>query len=330
MSMTTYSGVSQRTVAYASRKMLEYADFEMVLAKMGDTKPCPQNTAEQVKFRRAIPFTVSTTPLSEGVTPSSDAMTFEDVSVTLRQYGRVVTVTDWVRDTCEDPVLNEATEHLGNLAGGTVEQIIYNAVKGGTSVSYANGASRSAVNTPITLNKQRAVVRTLRENKAKKITRILGGSPDYGSAQVEAAYIAVGHTHLEHDIRGLPGFTPVAEYAQMKPICPEEIGAVEDVRYVLSADLAPFTDAGGAAGAMVSTTGTSADVYPILFFGQHAFAQVPLKGKYSLKPFVINASHSDSDPLAQRNKVGFKFAFAALILNEEWMHRLEVAVTDLS
>jgi hypothetical protein len=30
---------------------------------------------------------------------------------------------------------------------------------------------------------------------------------------------------------------------------------------------APFADAGGAKGAMRSTSGTSADVYPILYFG---------------------------------------------------------------
>lgn len=330
MSMTTYGSISPRTAAYAAKELLKHAAFEIVLGNFGATKPCPKNHSDTVKFRRLIPLTVSTTPLQEGITPASDVMTQEYVSVTLRQYGRYITVTDWVRDTHEDPILNDATTLLGELARGTTEQIIYNATKGGTGVSYANGAARTSVNTPISLNKQRAVVRTLRANKAKKITRVLSGSPDYGTYPVEAAYVAVGHTHLEHDIRGMPGFTPVAEYGSMKPICPEEIGAVEDVRYVLSADLAPFTDAGGTAGSMVSTTGTSADVYPLIFMGMDFFGQVPLKGANSLKPFVINASHVESDPLAQRNKVGFKFAFSALILNENWGHRLEVAATDLS
>lgn len=326
---TTYGSINQRTAAYAAKEILKHAEFEIVVGKMGSTKPCPKNQAEQVKFRRLIPFTVSTTPLQEGVTPTSDQMAQEYVSVTLRQYGRAVTVTDWVADVCEDPILNDATMLLGELAGGTVEQIIWNAIKGGTTVAYANGAARASVNTPISLNKQRAAVRTLRANKAKKITRVLSGSPDYSTYPVEAAYVAVAHTHLEHDIRGLPGFTPVAEYGSMKPICPEEVGACEDVRYILTADAPIFTDAGGAAGAMVSTTGTSADVYPIIIMGMEFFGQVPLKGAYSLKPFVINASHTDSDPLAQRNKVGFKFAYAALILNERWGDRLEVAATSL-
>lgn len=334
MTMTTTTGVSQRTALWAVREMLKHAEPQYVLSRMGKTIPMPKNKAEVAKFRRPVPFAASTVPLAEGVTPSAQAMAYEDVSVTMRQYGNFVTVTDWVEDVCEDPVLANATELLGEQAGSSVEQIIYNAVKGGTTVLYANGAARTDVNTPISLNKQRAVIRTLKRNKARKITKILAAGPDYNTFPVEAAYVAVSHTDLEHDIRGLQGFTPVSEYANRSPISEHEIGAVEDVRYVLSADLAPFTDGGGAkAGSgttMVSTSGTSADVYPVLYFGMDAFGQVPLKGAYSLKPTVVRATPSDSDPLAQRSHVGYKFAFAALILNESWMARLEVAATALS
>lgn len=333
MTLTTYAVVSQRTTVYAAREMLKHAEPVRVLSSMGTTKPATKNTADTIKFRRYIPFASSTVPLAEGVTPSAQAMAYEDVSVTLRQYGNFTTITDWVEDVCEDPVLANATEALGEQAGGSDEQIVYNAIKGGTTVSYSNGAARTDVNTPITRAKMRAVVRTLMRNKAKKITRILSSSPDYSTFPVEAAYIAVGHVDLASDIRELPGFIPVAEYGKMQTVSEYEIGSVEDVRFVLSPDLAPFTDGGGAkAGSgttMVSTTGTSADVYPIIFIGQDFFGHVPLKGAYSLKAFVVNRQPSDSDPLAQRGHVGYKFAKAALILNESWGARLEVAATAL-
>jgi N4-gp56 family major capsid protein len=334
MTMTNLAGVSQRTALWAVQEMLAHAEPMYVLSKMGKTQPIPKNKASTAKFRRPVPFAASTVPLAEGVTPSAQAMAYEDVSVTLKQYGNFVTVTDRVEDEAEDPVLQNATELLGEQAGASVEQIIYNAVKGGTTVAYANGSARTDVNTPITLNKQRAIIRTLKRNKARKITKILASGPNYNTYAVEAAYVAVAHTDLEHDIRGLQGFTTVADYANRSPISEYEIGSVEDVRYVLSPDLAPFTDGGGAKSGsgttMVSTTGTSADVYPILYFGMDAFGQVPLKGAYSLSPTVVPAKPSDSDPLGQRSHVGYKFTFAALILNESWMARLEVAATALS
>lgn len=333
MTMTTYAGVSQRTTYFAAREMLKHAEPVRILSAMGTTLPATKNTAESIKFRRYIPFAASTVPLQEGVTPSAQAMTYEDVTVTLHQYGNFVTITDFVEDVAEDPVLANATQALGEQAGASDEQIVFNAIKGGTTVSYANGSARTDVNTPITLAKQRAVVRTLMRNKARKITTVLASSPDYSTFAVEAAYIAVGHVDLANDIRNLPGFIAVAEYGSMKTVSEYEIGSVEDVRYVLSPDLAPFTDAGGAkAGSgttMVSTTGTSADVYPIIFIGKDFFAHVPLKGAYSLKAFVVNRTSTDSDPLAQRGHVGYKFTKAALITNESWGARLEVASTNL-
>jgi N4-gp56 family major capsid protein len=218
----------------------------------------------------------------------------------------------------------------GEQAGATIEQVLYGVLKAGTNVFYANGAARNAVNTVLTLNKQRAVTRALAAQKAAKITRMLKSGPEYGVSAVEAAYVAVAHTDLDSDIRNLTGFIPVAKYGQRQPISEHEIGSVEQVRYILSPDLAPFEDAGGAKGTMVSSGGVNADVYPILFFGQDAFAQVPLKGEEAIVPMVLNPGKpSKSDPMGQRGYVSWKAWYAAVILNDLWMARLEVAVTAL-
>lgn len=331
---TTYGDINQRTAAWAASEMLKHAEPVLVLQKFGMTKPMPKNKADTVKFRRPIPFGAATTPLVEGVTPSAQKMSYEDVTATLKQYGKPIEITDVVDDLAEDPVLKDASQLAGEQAALTTEMITYGVIKAGTSVFYANGASRAAVNTPISLSKQRAVTRFLKAQKAMKITSVLDGSPNYGTKPIEASFIAVAHTDLESDIRGMAGFTPVAEYGSRKPVCPEEIGSVEDVRYVLSPELNPFTDAGGAyAGsgtAMVSTTGTSADVYPVLFFGKEAFGTVPLKGAGAITPMVLNPGKPDkSDPLGQRGYVSWKTYFTAVILNQNWMSRLEVAVTAL-
>lgn len=327
---TTYGDINQRTAGYAAADMLRHAEPFIVLSRMGLTKPMPKNKAEKVVFRRPVPLAAATVPVVEGVTPSAQKISYADVECTLKQYGRPIEITDKVEDLSEDPVLATATMLAGEQAGGTIEQVLYGVLKAGTNVFYANGAARNAVNTAITLNKQRAVTRALAAQKARKITRMLKSGVEYGVSAVEAGWVAVGHTDCESDIRNLAGFVPVAKYGSRQPINEHEIGSVESCRYLLSPDLAPFADAGGAKGAMVSTTGVSADVYPILYFGQDAFAQVPLKGEEAIVPMVLNvAKPSKSDPMAQRGFVSWKTWYAAVILNDLWMARLEVAVTAL-
>jgi N4-gp56 family major capsid protein len=324
------AGISQRTNTYAMREMLKYQAAVTVLDKFGSSKRMPKNKGVNLTWRRPVPFSAATTPLTEGVTPTPRAMQFEDVPATLRQYGEVGKITDVIQDTHEDPVLNELVELLGDNLGRTKEALLWAELRSGTNVYYSNGTARNGVNTPISKAKQQKVVRGLKAQKGKKITKVLAPSPNYETKAVEAAYVAVAHTDLEADIRAMAGFKPVADYGTMSPICPEEIGVVDDVRYVLSPDLEPFADAGGAAGSMVSTTGTSADVYPVLYFAKDAYAYVALAGEDAVEPTIIPVGKKDkSDPLGQVGFAGWKTWYVAKILNDAWMCRLEVAVSEL-
>lgn len=328
--LTTYGVINQRTAAWAATQMLKHAEPVIVLGKFGMTKEMPRNKADTVKFRRPVPFSAATVPLVEGVTPTAQKMAYEDVQVTLKQYGRPIEITDVVMDLAEDPVLQDASMLAGEQAALTGEMITYGVIKAGTNVKYTNGSARSSVNTAMTLNDQRGTTRALKAQKAKKLRSILGASPNYATKAIEASYIAVAHTDTEADIRNLAGFVPTAEYGQRSPVAAEEIGAVEDVRYVLSPELTAFADAGGTKGSMVSTSGTSADVYPIIYIGRESYGLVPLKGKRAITPMVLNpGTPSKSDPLGQRGFVSWKMYFAALMLNENWILRLETAVNDI-
>lgn len=327
---TTYGDIAQRTAAWAAEEMLAHAEPVIVLQKFGMTKPLPKNKADTVKFRRPIPFPISTTPLQEGITPSAQKMAYEDVQVQMKQYGVPTEITDVVMDMAEDPVLSDATMLAGEQAAATLEQVTYGVVKAGTSVFYANGAARTDVNTAISINKQRAVVRALKAQKAQKITRILDSSTKYLTKPIEASFVAITHTDVEHDIRQLTGFIPVASYGTRNVVSEHELGSFEDVRYITSPDLDSWPDAGGPDAGFVSESGTSADVYPVLYLGKEAFGCVPLKGSGSITPYVINAKPSAADPLAQRGYVSWKTYYCCVILNNSWMTRLEVAATLLT
>ena len=329
MAITTYAGLSQRTTAYAAKEMLAHAEPILCLSKFGMTKPMPKNKANVIKFRRPVPLAVATTPLTEGTTPTSQALSYEDVTVTLSQYGNVVEITDVVADLAEDPVLKDAAMLCGEQAGETIETLMWGVIQGGTNVFYNNGAARNAVNTAITLVKQRGITRQIKAERGKKITSMISSSVKYGTVAVAPAYIAFAHTDLESDIRELAGFTPTEKYGSMQAL-PYEIGKVEDVRYLLTPVLSSIPNAGGAKGAMVSTGGTSADVYPVVYVAKDAYGHVALKGAEAISPSIINPGQLDkSDPLGQKGMVGWKTYHKSFIANQAWMARLECAATAL-
>jgi N4-gp56 family major capsid protein len=341
--VTSFGDISPRTAAYTVVGFLKRGMPYMVIEKFGQVYPIPQNNSLTAKFRRyflagttgaagngqptsAWSVPLALTPLTEGVTPTGRKLANQDYTVQLSQYGDFMTITDVVMDTHEDPILAQATEVLGESAALTIETLRFNVLKAGTNVFYANGGARSAVNTTVTLAMQRQVTTALLRQNAKRITSVTKSTPDYKTEAVEASFIGLHHPDLDSDVRNMTGYINPKNYGTTTPF-ENETGNVEMVRYLNSTVFAPFADAGGTKGAMRSTSGTSADVYPILYLARDAFGIVPLKGKDALTPMVVNPKPAPGDPLAQRGTVGWKCYTACVILNDAWMARLEVAAT---
>lgn len=347
--VTGYGDISPAVAAYSVVRMLTRAMPYLHLEKFGQTYPLPTNSTQTAKFRRyflsgatgaagtgsgSFYIPVATTPLIEGVTPTGSRLANQDYTVTLAQYGDYVTITDVVQDTHTDPVLQQTTDILGEQAAMTVETLRFNVLKAGTNVFYANAvAGRSTVASAIALADQRRVTTALNRQNAKKITQVVASSADYNTKSVEAAYMAVCHPDLETDIRTMTGFKPVADYGPHTTPFEGELGSVEQVRYLASTVIAPWAGTGVVTASAATLrhsdagTGDKVDVYPILFFGRDAFGIVPLKGKSSMTPMVVNPKPAAGDPLAQRGTVGWKLWTATVILQEAFMARLEVGAT---
>lgn len=339
MGTTTYGDISPRTAAYAAKEMLRRGAPYLVLERFGQSRPLPRNKTDTVKFRRYEALDTSPNELEEGVTPSAKTLSKTDVSAQLQQYGDLIEITDVIEDTHEDPVLQESVEVLGEQQAQMIETVRFDELKSGTNVMYAGGVDdRSEVNETISLDLQRAATRSLKRQNARKLTKVLRSTPSYETVNVAPAYVALVHPDLEADIRGMEGFTPAERYGQETP-WESEIGKVEDVRYVSSTIFQPWEDEGGDADPdgeddsgdeVVSSEGDKADVYPVLLVAKDAYGIVPLKGRGAVTPSVVNPSSRDkSDPLGQRGYAGWKAYQAAVILNDAWMVRLEVAASSL-
>ena len=149
VAVTSYGDISPAVAAYSVVRMLKRAMPYLHIEKFGQTYALPTNSTQTAKFRRYFlqgatgaagpdngagtngagqPFYIplATTPLVEGVTPSGSMLANQDYTVQLFQYGDYVTITDVIEDTHTDPVLQQATDILGEQAAVTVEMEITN------------------------------------------------------------------------------------------------------------------------------------------------------------------------------------------------------------
>jgi N4-gp56 family major capsid protein len=316
--------------ASSSVEMLKRGQPNLILQQFAQAMVLDKNDTDTKKARRYERLAAATTPLTEGVTPAGSTPTITDYTATLVQYGDYLPLTDKIADTHTDPVLMQYSGMIGEQAALTKEMITYGVIKAGTNVLYANGSARTNVNTALTLNIQRKATRALKRQLGMPLTKKLSSSVNYATVNVKPAFIGLIHTDMESTIRGLAGYKAVEDYATMETF-EGELGAVEDVRYVVSTVFEPFANGGGAKGTMISTGGTSADVYPVIYLAQDAFASVVLKGNNAIQPMVLNPGKiSDSDKLGQRGHVGWKSYFADVILNQAWLVRAECAVVELT
>jgi N4-gp56 family major capsid protein len=352
MSIQNYGTVASRNLIRAAQGMLEHAQPITVLGDFGTQREMPKNSTDTLVFRRTLPFGASTTGtaiegtnryvgtpavtasnfvLAEGVTPNSNTISFQDVTVQLQQYGLLFKFSSKVEDLYEDDIPGEMVKLTGETLAEVMEMVRYGVMKAGSTVIYANGSSRAAVNTPINLNVLRRAARTLESNRARRVTSRLAPGTEFGTRAVQPAFIVFTHTDGVSDVRNLTGFTRVEDYGSFKPIHDREIGACEDFRFIASPLLNSFLAAGSATlNGCLSVGGSAVDVYPMIVIGEDAWGQVALKGFGAIKPTVLKASTvNHANPLGQFGYVGASTWFASVRLNEAWMARIEVGVTAL-
>lgn len=328
-------------------EILKHAVPKLVLGMSGDQKRMPKNESDTVIYRRWLPKGGATTNantinqwsvdanahiVSEGVTPTAESMTPQNITVQLQQYACLYSYTDKVADLYEDKIPDEMKIQTGERMGLVREMIDYGSLKGCTNKFYAGGSSRATVDEKISLSLLRKVTRSIKGNRGSPVTRVLAASANYNTAPVEQGYLVFCHTDGENDIRDLPNFITTAEYGSRKVAHECEIGSVENFRFIVSPELNPIIDSGAAVGStgLVSTGASNIDVYPFVVIAADAWANVALRGMESFDPIHIPAGQKDkSDPLGQRGYVGAKFYSAAFVQNDGWMAVVEAGVSDI-
>lgn len=325
-------GIDPRVGIYLVPKMLANAQPVLILERLGPKiTPLPKNKGETLKWRRPVPLGVDTTTLVEGVTPNSENFEYETVQDTIDQYGKHVFFSDKIVDLHEDPVASDIVSEQGKQAGNTKELINWQTVRAGTQVIYTGTATaRSGVVDVLLLDQIRAAYMLLKANHAMKITKRISASQNVSTEPVNSSFVAVGSQYLEADIRDLDTFLEVSKYGSGGVLDPEnEVGKVEEVRFILSPELTPFYGAGSASTTGVrSRDGAAVDVFPLVVVGKESWGITPLSGKDSVSMAFEPPKPSKDDPHGQRGFSSWTMWYCSTILNQSWMVRIETAATD--
>lgn len=320
---------------YYDRVALAQAIPFLPFRKWGQKKPLPKNNGKIIEFRRWGLLSPATTALTEGITPTGNALTYETLQATVAQYGDWIPITDQVQDLSIDPVLTEVVQALGEQEGETLAILSRNNLLSGTNVNYANAvAGRSSVVAKVSAADYDKIIRKLKMKMAKRHTEIIMPSVKVATQPIRAAYIAIVSPYTVTDLEqqlGASGYVSREKYSQGDAL-EGEVGSYKEIRFVESTHAMVYEDAGGnVASGCKSTTGTKSDVYVDLIFGKQAYGEtmVGSKGTHHviIKTHGDNDTNDTSDPLNQRGTAGWKNYYTSMILNDDWIVRYEHAVS---
>jgi N4-gp56 family major capsid protein len=300
MGNTTSSTLSADLQTYFSKKLQIQAKYKNVLDQFGWTENIPANSSKTISFTQYSDLAPTTSSLTEGTPPTNEALSSTATTATINQIGAYVTLTDLATLTVKHPVTQKCTELLGVQGARSYDRLINSTVVAGTNVVYAGGAaSRTALasNNVLTTTEIRKAVTQLRNNGATEF--------DDGN------FVLVIDPSVEGDLLGDTTFANTV-YRQSVPAKQNELykgivtvwGGVTVVR-----------------SNNIPTISSTVTVHTSYVFGQNSYAVTDLQSMqmYTEGPGTV------SDPLHQIMTMGWKCGFACVILNNNFMVRIESA-----
>lgn len=326
---TSSSQITSANQNFLSLPLLSRAYPHFVHALWGQVRDIPRNKTENVRFRKYASLSAATTALTEGVTPVGSQASITDITGTVLQYGDFLTLTDYLDMTTIDPYKVELAEVLGDQMGDTLDQLTKNVLIAGTTVQYAQGVvgrTSVAAGMVFTGDEVRKAVRTLQGNNAKPLTQMIDPSDGFNTSPINPSYVGIISEKTHYDLKKDPDWVKVAEYADPEERIHEaEVGSLDDVRFVLAA---ANTTTGAGAGVAVAGGAGGIDVHLTLIFGKEAYGLTRISGE-AVKVITKELGASGTaDPLDQRSTMGWKATYLVKRLQENFMIRVEHAVSS--
>lgn len=300
MAATDTTALSSDLQTYFSKKLLQQAGYQTVLDQFAYVEKIPSASSKTISFTQYADLSVVSSALTEGTAPTDTALSTTAITATIDQLGAFVTLTDLAELTVKHPVVQKTTELLGTQAARSYDRKINTVVVAGTSVVYQG---TNAVRTDIgagevlSFTEVRKAVTTLRNNGAQEFS--------------DGNFVLVVDPSVEADLLGDTTFANVV-YRQADPSKGNEL---------YKGTIKTFAGVTVVRSNNLPTIASTTTVHTAYVFGQNAYAVSDLQTLAMYK----EGPGSVSDPLHQKMTMGWKVGFKSVILNNNFMVRLEGA-----
>lgn len=281
----TFTDTTQLTQATTAYERLSYMALrpELYFPMVADIKPTRQShPGSAVLFNIYNDMAPAITPLSQTVDVDAVAITDNEVTVSLNEYGNAAITSARVRGFSYLVVSSDVANVIGFNAGISFDSLARNPLLAGTNVRYAGAAT------------SRVTVAAAHELSASNVRR---ANTDLVNRNVQRvnngyyrAYIAPDVSYDLREETGADKWRDPHTYSQPEQIWTGEIGAFEGFAFQETPRLnatALTAAQGGPGGFVDGGVGGTVDVYPTIFCGKQALAKTWSSAVSGPQPQVV-------------------------------------------
>lgn len=324
--------------SFFNRRLLMRGIYSHYATMFTEKKSLGMRNGKTMIFRRYAAPSRQTTALTEAVTPTPLSKSKTDVAITVAPYGAWMENSDFLAMSQPEGLLDDV-EQLAQNMGETMDALYYIMWATGTNVTYSNGAAESSVNTLAVYEDFNKALRSLRNNKARRMSPVVQASQKVGTGGIQPGYWCMMSESMYYDVRAGSTFSskfflPV-NYSNGGALV-DEGGALDiGIRILPVPDEAMTAGSmivagGGATGgdaSVIAETTNNADVHYAVIVGKQAAASVDLgKGNGGIIRKSLG-SGGTADPLDQRQSIGWKKYDGRGILNQSFFQTVKAAVS---
>lgn len=283
---------------YYSNRILDYAQPYLRYEEQAKKEPIPPNAGRIISFHGYEKLGPATTALKEGITPEAGKLDMFTKTIELSQYGYYVEVSDLLKLTFVDPIVEQALKVLGRQAALTRDTLIRNALAGSVRNYVFAPKSDGSIPTALSGVDATCLITQQTVRRAANALERMDAQPRNGQA-----YIGIVHPDIAMDLENSPDFKEWTKYTTAEHMINGEIGMVGGVRFVKSTQ------------ALIKKEGTL-PLYHTYIMGEDAYS-VTNVGNGGIEVIVKQlGSGGTTDPLNQRATIGWKTNLGVGVMDE--------------
>lgn len=294
MSVIGTSDLSGNLHTYYFKMLLDTAKKNLKFWGLGKQKIHPKGNGKDSFMLKFGHVASSTNELTEGVTPTAASIATNKYTVTVKQYGQYISLSDFLTFTAIDPILEDVSSELGYTAALSTDTIIRdNLVANATTSTQYVGSGNTADN-------DIAATETFTAQDALKGVRVLRGQD--APAFDDGLFVWLVHPYISIDIMSdtsAGGFIDLNKYVAGLADGPlnGEVGKVYGARVVESTNVNYAANNG------------SVNVYRTFMFAKDSFAVTSFDKDHIELIVKQLGSGGTADPLNQIATAGYKLQF---------------------